>query len=961
MRALPALWMMLLAGCPVPQPTEPTTRTEPTTTAVGCFETEDVAPLDESPQGATGAVRTVADPEGVELCSASAGFDTEDDAHQFAFQRFTGDVDAQATLRALERGTAGLVLRADDQATDRSRVLVGVRAGDDGALRVVTRIRPHNGGAETERIEGPVVTLPVRLRVVRAGDWLQADVAEGDAPFVTTWSGSVAGQGLAKVTGAIGLAQASNGDDVGTATFGPLTFGGRDVPPPDITECLPTSVPNDASIEIVGLNLDTVTGARIAGEPATIEAKTSTSLRLRKRPGRAKYGVVGLDTTGWGVVHSRQALAAVGEPFVRGDLDGDGGVDLDDLADLVDAAAGTASVVDCPEAADIDGDGDVDGNDVTVLRLHLSSDGPPPAAPYPDPGAPEGAVACRRDAAPTVVSVLGADGSTLSSEPLAEGDQLIVVVSDLPEPADRLDVRFGDVRTRQVADGATGIPNALLLEVGTVPTSGAKCPSWFVDDGAAVAPGDVARAVARFSRTGIAYEVGDALPSPRCPTFTSSGLSNLVQSRFDGSEGHLFHPIRASAWSAGDQIHLELDLPLPSVWGSTQGGRTVSLVHRVAGTTYEEQLERLAADLRSLLGEDPDCDCDVDVQARPSLGGIVFEPCDPDIAEPPGPLVPDLPVRPVPIDKWSGTSWKQPAPDSQPVSCVDVGTYQEDPRQFMWCRFADDIVRVEADGEPAWTDFYDGDILHLIPQHIPSLGFLDINPSPPLGRDHAILYNWPALWSAYEGHYYSACAQAARREYCSAGLDLSMPAFDPDGRVLKTFWRPLDALPATADPDDYYSVQPPGEPRQYLVGLHVNVATGENRAYWHWATFWVPKPASDTTNKAGQPLVYNTDCIVGTAADQPKGLPAPWTNYAMCTDATGDTACGNPWTANECEPHSCTECHEESWSVQGPLTVAWFPSLLDQGELDACADQINDARDQGNNLYASLAPPQCRP
>ena len=961
------VWLgIAVAGCPIPpqqgtddsgQPTRP-----PPLDA--CFDTEDVVPLLESPQGTEGAARRP-NAESVQLCSASAGFGPDDDTHQLAYQRFTGDVDVQTIVRSLSaQGTAGLILRTDDQAIDRARLFVGVRTEDDGQLHVITRVRLDNATPESVLEEGPTVTLPVRARIVRSGDQLQAQIAEGDEDFTTTWSASVEGHGLAKATGLIGLAQASNdGDVVATATFGPLTFEGYDTPPPDVTECPPRSQPNGSDIVLGGLNLDRVLAARVAGDPATIEAQAQETIVLRKRPGRAKVtGHVELDSEDWGTVLVPGAISIAGAPFIRGDVDGNGTVDTADVTALAEAAGGTRSVADCPEAADVDDDGDVDMDDVSILRVHLASGGPPPAAPYPDAGSPDGAYVCDREPIPSVVAVLTPDGSTLpTGTMLAEGDEILVIGADLPDPVDRWDVRFGDVRTTHVPDGGAGLPNAVLLEVGTVPTSGAKCPTWFVDEGAAAAPTNRDDAVSRFGRVGAVYELGAPAEQPElCPSFTSSGLSNLVRSTFDEDQGSLFHPIRDSAWQPGERIRFELDVPLPSVWGGPRGARSVTLVHRWVGSTYDERLERLAAGVRSLMGEEDDCDCDVDVQARPDLGGLVFEPCDPDIAEPPGPLVPDFPVRPVPTKKWTGTSWAEPPPQGTPVSCEDVGTYEDDPRQFMWCRLASEVVSDGPNGQPAWTRFYADAWLHYAPQLIPGLMFQDIGPVNVLGVDHSNLYNWPALWSAYRGRYHDSCAQAARARYCQTAEERRMPEFDPDSLVIKTFWRPFEELPESADPDDYFVHEPSQGPAQYLVGMHLNVGTGERFTYWRWATFWVPKPPGDTMNKGGHPLRYNDGCTVGTASDQPEGLAAPWSNFAMCTDDTGESKCGNPWTDNECMTLSCTECHEKSWWYGGPLFVAWFPSLLDVDAASACLAEINEARLDGVDLYESKAPPQCR-
>jgi hypothetical protein len=88
--------------------------------------------------------------------------------------------------------------------------------------------------------------------------------------------------------------------------------------------------------------------------------------------------------------------------FIRGDVDGDGKVEIRDLQVLLSALSGSGGLP-CLDAADIDDDGVVDRPDAVLLAGYLFAGGPPPEPPFGgcglDPTFGEG-LSCEKKAAP---------------------------------------------------------------------------------------------------------------------------------------------------------------------------------------------------------------------------------------------------------------------------------------------------------------------------------------------------------------------------------------------------------------------------------------------------------------------------------------------------------------------------------------------------------------------------------
>ena len=104
-----------------------------------------------------------------------------------------------------------------------------------------------------------------------------------------------------------------------------------------------------------------------------------------------------------------------------------------------------------------------------------------------------------------------------------------------------------------------------------------------------------------------------------------------------------------------------------------------------------------------------------------------------------------------------------------------------------------------------------------------------------------------------QAFYNITCVPAANFLRCDGNHTWWMAPFPPDAMIIKTFWVEHSKLPASADPADYYSYDPPGESTQYLAGMHLNTKDAED-AEWLWATFWVPAPGGDVATKGGDDL-----------------------------------------------------------------------------------------------------------
>jgi hypothetical protein len=73
--------------------------------------------------------------------------------------------------------------------------------------------------------------------------------------------------------------------------------------------------------------------------------------------------------------------------FVRGDVNGNGLVNVSDLALLIQLLSGGKTLPPCQDRLDLNDDGLLDAEDVAYLKAFLFSSGPKPPAPFPTEGA----------------------------------------------------------------------------------------------------------------------------------------------------------------------------------------------------------------------------------------------------------------------------------------------------------------------------------------------------------------------------------------------------------------------------------------------------------------------------------------------------------------------------------------------------------------------------------------------
>ena len=76
------------------------------------------------------------------------------------------------------------------------------------------------------------------------------------------------------------------------------------------------------------------------------------------------------------------------KPFIRGDVNSDGKVDLSDVIYLLNFLYQSGPCPKCLTAAFINNDGNIDLSDAVYLQQYLFNGGPPPGAPFPICGRP---------------------------------------------------------------------------------------------------------------------------------------------------------------------------------------------------------------------------------------------------------------------------------------------------------------------------------------------------------------------------------------------------------------------------------------------------------------------------------------------------------------------------------------------------------------------------------------------
>lgn len=892
--------------------------------------------------------------DGFTLCGDGAGYGQSD-----ALRTLNQDVDADFSLTTLlidvdEGGLGGIEVRTvmRDPGAPRARLSV-VRDVEGARLEADVR----GVGRLALAVASTPVELPVFLRLQRQGGLLSGAWSPDGAVWFESLAFDTAATPLAATTLAVAAVQAApEGGAPRTARFDQVDL--EDFTPPPDAECVEASVgQTGAKITVRGARMAQVQSARVAGERAKIVARSEDALVLRApRPDAVvASGAIVLEATeSETLVGGRVSFA--GRPFVRGDLDENGRVDAADARALSALVAGRLPFVACEAAADVDGDGDIDAEDARRLSAYLRGLARPPVAPFPAPGfAATPTLACGLGAPPVAEALFGVDGEPIPvGATLREGDVVELRGQRLPT-GHEMSAYFGDVRMEQLPFSTE---RSLLLRVGPVPTGGEKCPRLFESSDADPAP------TVRFGRL---LEVRpDTRARHLCPAFEPSrGVAGGA--RWDAGRGELHVAVPRAAVDPTHGVQVDLLLARPALTGGPdRGAREVSVSARAADAagSYESLLDELAKAVSRALDGGAPADgcrpCDFMAVPNPGLGELIIRPCDSGAPDPlpPPPLPQEDTLAPYVPPLFGGGATVLP---KQP-SCADL-----DPngggRLRGWCNF-EKATRVGPGGLPSFetsipqSALYDG----------PSA---PMNLSAPADRpvsDKRIMFSADAWSEALGNGYFSACAQAARVAYCLGGHQDWMPAFSDHARVYKGFWRTLGKLPASANPDDLYSYQPPNGPRQYLVGLHVNTGTGQISTYWKWTTFWFPR-GNDTHSKDGQPMseTYNPACSTGSYQDMPQEITGVWRNYMMCTNSeNGGTPCGNPWgPTDECAETTCRDCHVEvaidfpGITPLGELSASWLLSVTRPGPVKDCYEEIVAGINQGQQPYVNLAPDNC--
>lgn len=855
-----------------------------------------------------------------------------------------------------------LTARVDDG--PRARLTVHRQAG--GTYLLQSALRATGGGLETEQGTAVEVTLPVMLRFQFTDDTLTAYYWEGGE--WTQHSELLLNETELQHDLEVGLVQTSEDVLAAQAKFVRTTLKANTVPP-DISCTHGLLMPAAQTYRFKGHHLGEIREVRVGGTPLTITSQTDDQLEASRPPiaGAPTFGRVELDSplgtqtlntqAGWG-----------GEPYRRGDVDGDGEVTREDWRAICYAVY-RDQPLSCTPTGDINADGRVDQADLDQLKHYIQTGAAPPAEPFTTPGIVEGEPVCGIPAAPAVLDLTWEDGSPISGA-VQSGDVLLLTGADLPS-AEQTVIRFGNVPAR-VLPGAT--EEAMRLEILELPgRDGPRCLRLMVADPSG----------ADETRFGTLYGATRDTAPELCPDFIGQKRDRHISGQAD-AKGVISLRLPPEWWN-GQEIVVSFQVSLPPVSGVSRGSRVgrftfVPPPNHLAQDSYVSAMEALAQAFTEALngGKDPSCECDVQAKADIQGQSIILAPCVPPPPAPPVPTVPNLPTKlKANVPLWGGVDIYRPNLPPPP-SCGTAFDPQVNPRAWAWCHFLE-VVRPNPGADPWFADLPMFESYRPLSSVLPT-GFFGqegwiIKPDhQPPAMKRVMLE--PGLTSRFQALGYDhPCQLAARRYYCSNFEASWMPRFKTGDRLIKTFWQTRDQLPAGANPDNYYSYRLYQGERYYLVGMHIGVArffpVSGDEAYFYWITLWVPANAGVTQTHGGEPLehYYNPHCTVGHGVDQPvELLGTVWRNFAMCTDAApGEGACGNPWgPKDECLPggvgHSCTSCH----AVQGKmffgdgddLAVGWLPTVrMMQGLADACYEQIATGKLDYSNVDCARSNP----
>jgi len=886
-----------------------------------CPADEDVAPWTSVDAGAFGpASTTLPAPTAVAFCSTTAGFGPTSDAYRYAFQMRENDFVLEALVDVVEPGgSAGLVAVVPSvQSAEAARVVVVVEVAEDGSAVLRSSIRQASGGATDPDLAELTVVLPVSIRLVREGTEVRTEIVGGETHLTAELEPDGELMGPVRV----GVAHASNDPLVARSASVSRISLSAPAPGPDL-DCIDAQpAMGGAPFEMHGRHLDLVEGVDIGGMPATI-TEASASRLVVEAPRGAGGGTSGPVEVHYNGRSARVGTASfTGGTIRRGDLDEDGAVDAEDVRLLCHHVYRSAPL-ECSAAGDVDADGDLDADDFDRLRRFVDDGGDPPAEPFADPGWIAGTLACGMPNRPSLHALSFADGSAID-RPVREGDELALTGASLPPP-ERAVIRFGNTPGTPSPDST---PERLVFRIGKVLRGGAQCPRIF----------DAEPAVAGETRFGPAYGLPDG--AELCIELEASALEGHLQSEI--VDGQLEIDVPPTSLRPGTVLRVELSLHLPFVVGTSRGPRDASFGFRVPNVDYPTALAQLARRVREAIHgqSSDDCDCEVAATDVWTEEKLILPPCAllPDL--PPEPPMPGLPTQIQPTKLiWSVMDIYNDLPGPGCAGEIDL---QTEPRRFFWCEL-EAVSEIQGGDAPALLQG-----LPLWETYRPAGGIVEPDPRlRPMDQKKILFSEW-AHWFL-EVPYRNGCEMAYRATLCTDDFWRTwMPAFFEDERVIKTFWKPLDDLPASVDESSLYSWDPPDMERQYLVGMHIGHSIGEAHtdppSYFLWSTFWLPA-GDDETTKDGSPIesVMSPHCSAGSGADRPASLEGtPFAQFSMCTDSReGEEGCGNPWEPGECPPGgptSCTGCHtsmgtlhlfnEETPYDLDPLRVGWLPSIV---------------------------------
>lgn len=928
---------------------------------------------------------------GYTICSSAPGPSDPYDSYRLLTQPAGGDFELEATVESLSAGGAGglvaTVLGLDLLTAARVLIWVETDTDDPSIAWLRSSIRREDDGASEPEPAPIMVTLPLRLHLARTGGVLSAGFRV-DGILTDHLVADITGEQL-DVALRVGMQQFSGEPDVTHfAVFQRPSLVAARVPEVDCIEGSPFA---SGALHVSGKNLDSVTAISAFGGPVVLLAQSPERLILQ--PAAPPAGGVNYGQLELGHAASRLPLrvdiASIGTPLIRGDVDMDGDVDLDDFRDLrrwMNRGVEPA----CPGAGDVNGDTFTNQTDVDALKAWLKGTGHAPAAPFPAPGFVQGAFTCGAPAAPDIrrARVLRAN----RDRPVIEGDIVKIIGQNLP-PASDLVIWFGDVPTRMLG----GDSHIIKVLVGEVPTSGPRC----------------ARVIhVQAQHPGSGLRVGGGwladLDAPKlCLDFTATAAPTPGFRAVTATDGTLEIPVPSADWKAGQAYDIDATVFMPWLDGQSRGSRALKMLFRspdAPSTTaggvsvaqgdidgYTTGLNALAAAMTTqfnggYLPSTPStpCECEVEVIPVPALEKLILAPCIPPPPKPePAVPGPDKLKKPNPIIV-GGISI---TPKSLPaVECDgELISYKTNPRKFAWCHFRDIVQPMDANTYPETDPFYLGHPLFASWKPVATVrqaligedgGKWTLNPdAQPLNEKH-VLFEYRAVDQLKAMDYGNPYVWALRRKHCQIFAGEWMPKIGLGNRIAKTFYVPESRLPASVDPDSLYSYVPPGKQRHYLVGLHLANSTlhdfGNSFGYYSWSTFWIPPGPGDTKTRGGAPLAssYDPKCVIGTGQDRPAGLPPFFDNFVMCTDsAPGERGCGNPYadTFPECDyvpdpqdPEqtdtpvtTCTGCHaamgrvvfNTPGAVEGTVELGWLPSLkmdISGADLTAIAHYVTD-------------------